>query len=254
MIKVIEPHKDGRPHSHCLVGVANDVKTGTDIDGLQSRRTCPKTGRKIKGRYNPNAANSALRAIIEVLIEKAPKYGFGVFLAEPIRSTQEAVTRYVGKYISKGISTRLESWKGVRLVEYDRRTKVASSSFAWNTERSRFWREKVKALAGSLGVNSFEELGKALGRRWAFKYQEIIERIRIEYWSLEASENDSPSWHRDVSKAVKLRAQGRELWLTPADAAVEIGLLINKHQWPSVEPWASELKIFQAQKAMKACA
>jgi hypothetical protein len=231
MIRVMEPHKDGRPHFHLLAGAGVDVRTGTDMEGLRRG-----------GRYRANAANENLRSIIKELIVRCRRYGFGVFLAEPVKSNREAVTRYVGKYISKGVTGRPEAWKGVRLVEYDRKKKTASVRFAWNTEKARLWREKVKALAGAVGCRDLEELGSALGRRWAFRHQRVIERIKIDHWSEQAKEADNPPSIRDTRLCLSLMAQGRKLWLTPQEAAIEIGLINHGHTWPAVEPYISMMQ------------
>jgi hypothetical protein len=70
----------------------------------------------------------------------------------PIRSSAEAISRYVGKYISKHIGNREERDKGVRLAGFSKGARIGTSRFAWATPGSWVWRRKLKILAESLGV------------------------------------------------------------------------------------------------------
>ena len=100
----------------------------------------------------------------------------------PVRSNSEGIGRYVGKYISKGIESRTEQFKGTRLVEYSRKAKIASTRFQFVTEGSAEWRRKLSIFVHYISDNtgcdpSFEGLRKVLGSmvislaRFHFKYR-----------------------------------------------------------------------------------
>ncbi|WP_429944846.1 rolling circle replication-associated protein, partial [Escherichia coli] len=105
-IRVMEPMKSGRIHYHLLVALHSDIRTGFDFPAVY--------------RQEYSSANKAIRSEWSFWRKTAPKYGFGRTELMPVRSNSEGIGRYVGKYISKGIESRTEQFKGVRLVEYSR--------------------------------------------------------------------------------------------------------------------------------------
>ncbi|MDR5730690.1 MAG: hypothetical protein RB191_25040, partial [Terriglobia bacterium] len=110
----------------------------------------------------------------------AKAYGFGRTELMPIRSTEEGIGRYVGKYIGKHHATRKEEDRGVRLVEYSRGGRMATTRFGWSTENAAHWRAKVRLFAqimqARLGVRieGMGDLTPALGPRWAYHYRDFI--------------------------------------------------------------------------------
>jgi hypothetical protein len=109
----------------------------------------------------------------------AKKYGFGRTELMPIRSTTEAIGRYVGKYISKHIEVRERRDRGVRLVSYTGE-RVASTRFAWVSPGAREWRKKLGAFiamvqeAGAIDEASMKAMVKKFGPRWAYMWRDCI--------------------------------------------------------------------------------
>ena len=94
----------------------------------------------------------------------------------PIKSTQEGIAKYVGKYIAKGCGDRLEGWEHARLVRYSTRTPWRTSfcNFAWNSDGARMWRNLVREVAAELGVEDMPDMTKKAGRRWAYFLQKYL--------------------------------------------------------------------------------
>lgn len=164
-IRVMEPMKSGRIHYHLLVALDSDIRTGFDFAAVKNQ--------------DYSTANKAIRAEWAFWRKTAPKYRFGRTELMPVRSNSEGIGRYVGKYISKGIESRTEQFKGTRLVEYSRKSKIASTRFQFVTEGSAEWRRKlaifVHYIADNTGCEpSFEGLRRVLGARWSYHWREFI--------------------------------------------------------------------------------
>lgn len=128
------------------------------------------------------------------------EYGFGRHELLPIRSTGEAISKYLGKYVSKNVAAREERDKGARLVRYigykpgERRW---MARFAWGgrqdpdnrdqaapcnplaeatipNQRAWVWRQKVGAWAAGQGMQSLEDVKRVCGPRWAYTFQDAI--------------------------------------------------------------------------------
>lgn len=175
-VVVIEPHKDGRPHFHCLVACPEDIRTGFSWETF--KEAC-EVGRK-QGWHSPEAkrltrayaqaASPFLRHLWGVLRDSLPRYGFGRYELLPVRSNSEAVSQYVGKYLEKGMPHRLDYWENVRLIRYSRANdwRAVKSQFAWVAGGENF-RRVVAEIAEHLDCESEEELRAVAGRYWAFK-------------------------------------------------------------------------------------
>ncbi|HHQ9659985.1 TPA: rolling circle replication-associated protein [Escherichia coli] len=164
-IRVMEPMKSGRIHYHLLVALDSDIRTGFDFVAVKNQ--------------DYSTANKAIRAEWSFWRKTAPKYRFGRTELMPVRSNSEGIGRYVGKYISKGIESRTEQFKGTRLVEYSRKAKIASTRFQFVTGGSAEWRRKlaifVHYIADNTGCEpSFEGLRRVLGARWSYHWREFI--------------------------------------------------------------------------------
>ncbi|MFO4799424.1 hypothetical protein RCK04_26210, partial [Salmonella enterica subsp. enterica serovar 1,4,[5],12:i:-] len=152
-------------HYHLLVALDSDIRTGFDFVAVKNQ--------------DYSTANKAIRAEWSFWRKTAPKYRFGRTELMPVRSNSEGIGRYVGKYISKGIESRTEQFKGTRLVEYSRKAKIASTRFQFVTEGSAEWRRKlaifVHYIADNTGCEpSFEGLRRVLGARWSYHWREFI--------------------------------------------------------------------------------
>ncbi|EDD8833867.1 phasyl DNA replicon protein arp [Salmonella enterica subsp. enterica serovar Mikawasima] len=164
-IRVVERQKSGRIHYHLLVVVGEDIRTGFDFRSVEN------------GDYR--SANKFLKAEWAFWRKTAPAYRFGRTELLPIKSGAEAIARYVGKYIGKHFSNRLDEDKGARLVDYSRGARVASTRLMFVSDGSAEWRRKVGIfvhyIADSTGCEpSFEGVRRMLGPRWAYHWREFI--------------------------------------------------------------------------------
>lgn len=165
-VRVFERQKSGRIHYHLLVVLPEDVRTGVDFDAF--------------GRGDYRSASAYLRGEWSYWRKSAKAYGFGRTELMPVRSTEEGIGRYVGKYIGKHHAARKEEDKGVRLVEYSRGARTATTRFGWSSDNAAEWRAKVRLFAqitaARLGVeiNDLADLTSYLGPRWAYHHREFI--------------------------------------------------------------------------------
>jgi hypothetical protein len=170
-IRVIERQKSGRIHYHLLVVLNDDIRTGFDFNGI--------------ARHDYRSASPALRTEWDFWRGSAALYGFGRTELLPIKSTDVAIARYVGKYISKHVAAREERDKGIRLVEYSRGARMASTRYQFNTAGSALWRLQLEVFAGivaeqhGLAQVGMAELAELLGSRWAYTNREFIRQLPV---------------------------------------------------------------------------
>lgn len=214
VIRVVERQKSGRIHYHLLVSLENDIRTGANFEEFA------------KGVYT--SASPFLRSEWAFWRRTAKKYGFGRTELLPVKSTDEGIARYVGKYISKHIEGRKEEDKGIRLVEYTRGARMQSTRFAWPGDGSRLYRAKLAELGKALKCKD-GELHKILGSRYAYRFRKEIARIKpTEYWSDRAWELDQIVPYFDkADDIIELLLTGRRLRISGEEAAVEIGLILE---------------------------
>lgn len=166
-VGVFERQKSGRIHYHLLVVLNQDIRSGVDFDQFAL------------GNYS--SASVRLKLEWRFWRETAKKYGFGRTELLPIKSTVEAMAKYVGKYISKHISERLEEDKGVRLVRYSEGARAGTTRFQFHSNGSQEWRRKVGIFAGFVKalhpeeeINDIPDLTRVLGKRWVYKCADFI--------------------------------------------------------------------------------
>ncbi len=168
VIRVLERQKSGRIHYHLLVNIGADIRTGVDFQAIAS------------GDYR--SAGAELRREWAFWRRTAKKYGFGRTELLPIRSTSEAIGRYVGKYISKHLEHRELRDRRVRLVSYSG-LRVASTRFGWAEGGGRLWRARVKAFvnmlyeAGAILTPTASAMRLKFGPRWAHQWRDSISRF-----------------------------------------------------------------------------
>jgi hypothetical protein len=168
-IRIFERCKSGRIHYHLLVVLKDDIRTGVDFKALEA------------GNYR--SANAALRAEWAFWRQTAGDFGFGRTELLPVKSCAEAVAAYIGKYIGKSITCRTEQDKGVRLVEYSKDARMASSRFQFVSSGSAQWRRKVALFAQIVAklhgkpINSLDDLAETLGSRWAYNNRPFISAL-----------------------------------------------------------------------------
>jgi hypothetical protein len=162
-IATVERQTSQRLHFHLVVAGDADVRRGVKFDEIE---------RKVY-----RSAGPELRAEWEFWRKTAKKYGFGRTEFLPIKSNEEGIARYVGKYISKHVRARNRDDCGARLVRFigfrpgDR---TATANFSWNTEGAWLWRQKVAAWCKERGIISYLDLRLRGGPRWAWRYKEEI--------------------------------------------------------------------------------
>jgi hypothetical protein len=164
-VRVFERQKSGRIHYHLLVNVGRDIRTGFSFSAAA------------KGDYK--SASKALRDEWAFWRRTAKLYRFGRTELLPIMSSAAAVSRYVGKYISKHFDAREPRDSGVRLVSYIG-PKVASVKFMWAGGGARTWRAGLEALvrdlarSGQIDSPTVEAMRRAYGQRWAWSWRDQI--------------------------------------------------------------------------------
>ena len=168
-IRVFERQESGRIHYHLLVALDHDIRTGLDHVGIRMN--------------DYDTASQAIRDEWAFWRRTAKRYGFGRTELLPVRSTAEAIGRYVGKYISKHIGNRKACDKGVRLIGYSRgkgdwRPPVGSR-FSWAGGNSRLWRKKTNVFAEIHQVNDLDGMTRKFGPGWAYRYQDAIMGIDL---------------------------------------------------------------------------
>lgn len=177
-IRVIERQKSGRIHYHLLVHVGVDIRTGCDFDEFAA------------GVYR--SAPAGLRGEWAFWRATAKQYGFGRTELLPIRSTTEAIGRYVGKYIGKHIAKREPRDKGVRLVTYTG-GRTASVRFAWVSPGAARWRfavgEWVRSMyaCGAISEPTTAACAVRFGPKWMWYWRDSILSLAAEAQCPESS-------------------------------------------------------------------
>ena len=208
---VLERQKNGRVHYHLIIALPVDVRTGfnhAQVDERNYGSVCPWL-LKEWGHWR----------------RTLPRYKFGRASLVPVKSTEDAVSFYLSKYISKHIEAREERDKGVRLVRISYGAKAGTTRFNWGTLGNRLWREKVGAIGKSFGIAE-ADISKAFGRSWMYKHQDLIQAVKIKtYWSEEAMEADTtPPGLTQIEKVLDhLFETGGEYRISPEKAGILIG-------------------------------
>lgn len=166
-VRVLERQKSGRIHYHLLVVLPDDIRSGADFDAFATR--------------DYKTANNHLRREWAYWRHTAEKYGFGRTELMPIRSNAQAMGAYVGKYISKHIGQREERDKGVRLVEYSKGARMASTRYTCTGFGATEWRRKLYTFVHLTRtshpgepVTGLASLKRIYGPKWSYQWREFI--------------------------------------------------------------------------------
>lgn len=164
----VERQKSGRIHYHLLVVLPWDIRTGVDFKEFENRvyKSAPKT----------------LRDEWAFWRATSPLYGFGRTELMPVKTSIEAMAKYVGKYIAKHTENRLLSDKGARLVRYSKGARVGTTRFQFHSAGSAEWRRKIAIFADLVSqsfpdqppVKCISDLSDRLGKRWAYRWRDKI--------------------------------------------------------------------------------
>jgi hypothetical protein len=166
-IAVKEPTKRSVIHFHLLVNVGMDIRTDFPWDCLDKR--------------DYSQVPKSLRSLWSDLRHNLKTYGFGRHELLPVKSNDDGIAYYVGKYISKSIDSRPPQFKGYRMVNYGgdsrntttRVTPVNQGSANWRYKMKLFVSDLNKYRKGEIPINE-KNIGSVLGKRWAYYYREII--------------------------------------------------------------------------------
>lgn len=211
-IRVLESHADGRPHYHLLVDCRADIRTGFDWEFYEKvrkyngyARECRKAGVSDRPDLRPVGSlnrSPALVVLHEKLNAACGRYGIGRCELTPIRSSSEAVGRYVGGYIAKGAIWRDERYKGARTVSYSQGfERKVKGAFAW-VEHGRKWREAVAAWATLHGCADLDEIKAVFGAKWGYSHSDEILRnaanpVQLPEWAKQPLANPPVPAGRD---------------------------------------------------------
>ena len=170
-VVVLERQKSGRIHFHLVLAMPADIGSGCDFGAFKRR--------------DYRSAPLALRSEWKFWRETAPAYGFGRTELLPVKSTAEAMGRYVGKYLGKDFAVREDSDRGVRRVSYIG-PRVATSRFGWASSRGRDWRDAVGALVrlvhtlGEVPAPTGDAMALYFGRSWVYHFREAIGALSVD--------------------------------------------------------------------------
>ena len=211
-LRVFERQQRGAWHAHVVVATKEDIRTGTDVVGL-NQLLKDKRDRKIskpvyysaiKRLASPNlkAIWKEFRRLCGIGEFKARRqkkgaryYKFDACHLLPIISTAQALAVYVSKYISKGFEHRRPEDKGMRLVGSTRNvSRVCNEHFSWVGGGGKLWRSKLGILAGLLNIKSLDEFAERFGPKWAYQLQPAIAMIRLPYYE-EMKLAKMDGWH-----------------------------------------------------------
>ena len=178
-LRVCEPHKDKRPHYHILIHLGVDIRTGFQFDTF---RKCQNEFDR--SRYSPlfkdlrqqyvSAASPHLLKLWKEIRNACKSARLGRSELLPIHKKGEAVSHYIGKYISKGSPYRVGEWKGARLVSYSTLSpKRAGSRFSWLESGANF-RKWAAEVADTIGV-THDNIAEHCGSRWGWRLHQAKE-------------------------------------------------------------------------------
>lgn len=159
-VSVYERQRRGAWHLHLIIIVKGDIRIGCNFEEFERRkyRTAP----------------AYLRGLWSELREVCKRYRFGRHELLPIKSSSEAISRYVGKYVSKHIGQRKEEDKGKHQIQCSIGWPKNTVKWAWHTEGSREWRRKLAKFAFLAGCSDMYQIRRKFGPRWAYHLAPII--------------------------------------------------------------------------------
>jgi hypothetical protein len=200
---VKERQQRGAWHYHILIDCKTDIRTGINFEEIQ-RIPRPKY----------TSAKPALRSIWQLLRDRLPAYGFGRSELLPVRTTAQATSKYLGKYIAKHIGSRSDQDKGVRLTSYSADFPKSTPKLSWNSTGAKEWRRKASKFAELLGHSSPFDLQAHYGPSWAFNLQSFIMAV-----------DDYTRSDLAILKETLLRGMSKATQALPCHAVIDSGLV-----------------------------
>jgi hypothetical protein len=216
-IIVMERMDSKRIHYHLLVVLAEDIRSGFMFAAVRN------------GDYS--SASVYLRREWAFWRVTAPKYGFGRHELMPVKSTADAIAKYLGKYISKHIGQRLPEDKGARLVRYSKGTNRAGTNFSWASTGAFMWRSKLGTFCRMMHLNSDnykEFLKEWFGKNWIYHLYPLIQSIKLAEFHPEDESRESLKavWLTTINERERRRPRRHR-------DAVEKSASSKQHTWAS---------------------
>jgi hypothetical protein len=197
-LRVFERQQRGAWHAHVVVVTKDDIRTGTDVVGL-NQLLKDKRDRKIsQATYYAGIKRMASENLRNIWKEfrrlcglkefqsrrrKGKYYKFDACHLLPIINSAQALAAYVSKYISKGFGQRRPEDKGMRLVGCTRNvSRLCNERFSWANGGGKLHRLKLGVLAGLLKFNSLDDFKENFGSKWAYHLQPILAPIVLPYY------------------------------------------------------------------------
>jgi hypothetical protein len=177
--RVIEQHQDGAWHYHLLVEMSCDIRTGFDFAMFNASKEEYQRGGKSDAYYKLLHAAAGeshpLPAIWKDLRERLKSYAFRRFELVPIRTNQDGISKYLAKYLAKGLTAKKPNGRRVRLWAISRKVQRAvRMPFAWVSTGGRLWRKKVAMFAEHFRCRDFEDVRRLAGPSWAHHLKDSI--------------------------------------------------------------------------------
>lgn len=193
-VRVLEPMKNGRPHFHNLTAVEFDTQPDAfDWEAFTLAQSAYhakdwQTFRAKRAAYVASAAPE-LRELWAWSRKAMDAYGLGRAEILPVRK-QGAISEYIGKYLDKGMTLKVDAWKGVRRFETDRRSsavwKRCGSRFSWASPGAALWRARVADVAFATGCDiqsgDISQIKRKLGSRWAYQLRGAMMTAEAREW------------------------------------------------------------------------
>lgn len=225
-VTVPERHKSGRIHYHLLVACSWNVKRSADgfrfVDFTALRER------------DYSSVNARLKQEWAFWRETAPTYMFGRCEMLPIKSTKEAISCYLAKYVAKNLEHRKEEDKGAKLVRYSRKLErnadgsalvdadtgkkvwkgtnvVKVNSFAFNSTGYYLWRQKLGLLVLACGVKCSSKFKEWFGPRWAYLLRPIIDSVRLPVY------RDGRAFNRDYPEDLRVPDDAQDVYCSDDD-------------------------------------
>jgi len=181
--RVIEPHKDGAPHYHMIVGTGVDVRG--DFDFLSYNSSKQFHYKTAKNRlYTRKYAQSANRELKHWwrFLQSLGRYGFGFTNASPIREDGDAAAHYISKYMSD--SVRPIAYKGKRMHAALKWKSSISANFSWVHGFSYWLRRAKEKVANEMGYDDYRIFCDVMkwdyGKRWFYYLRDYFTSVAME--------------------------------------------------------------------------
>jgi hypothetical protein len=175
-IGVAERQKSHRLHYHLLVNVGFDIRTGFDHYAVKNRDL-----NGLKKKRDNSSVSPGLRKEWHFLKETVPKYNFGRTELHPVKSNAVGLSKYISKYLVKGLEVRCEDDRNARLVRYSKDARVGNTRFSFLSEGGYQWRKKCEVFCEIVQsrhpneiIRDKSDMDRVIGKRWEYLNRSFI--------------------------------------------------------------------------------